>query len=486
MRFFRRWSAAAAVFAATFLGGCFALHPSDGGGQTSFTPPRQVNPVDVVLPAGYRIEAVTSGLTFPTGVAFDDSGGVYVVEAGYSYGEIFTTPRLLRIAADGGQEVVASGANTGPWTGIAFHAGNFFVAQGSQLEGGAILRIGGDGQLTKVVSGLPSLGDHHTNGPVVGSDGWLYFSQGTATNSAVVGPDNATFGWLRRFPAFHDIACQDIALTGENYETANPLATDGAKVRTGAFVPFGTPTASGQTIRGQLPCSGALMRVRPEGGPIELVAWGFRNPFGLAFAPDGRLYITDNSFDERGSRPVFGTGDLLWRVEPGAWYGWPDFHGDRPLYAGDRYTPYGGPPPKRLLAKHPGQPPRPVAWFPVHASANGFDFSRSAAFGHTGEAFVAQFGDEAPTTGKVVEPVGFRVVRVDVQSGIAHPFAVNRQGNGPASLLKSGGLERPVAARFDARGEALYVVDFGVLLHHGEGAVPQKGTGVLWRITREK
>lgn len=479
------WFRSAAILLAVILiSGCFAMRRSDGGGQTSFNPPRQINPADIVLPDGYRIEAVTSGLTFPTGVAFDESGGVYVIEAGYSYGEVFTTPRLLRITADGQQQVIATGGNNGPWTGVTYHGGSFFVAQGSQLEGGSILRISRAGQISQLISGLPSLGDHHTNGPVVGPDGWVYFSQGVATNSGVVGEDSAKFGWLKRFPEFHDVACQDIVLSGENYQTANPLAEEGGKVRTGAFVPFGTPTESGQVIKGQVPCSGALMRIGAEGGQAELVAWGFRNPFGLAFAPDGTLYATDNSYDERGSRPVFGTGDLLWRVKQGAWYGWPDFHGEHPLYEGDRFKSRGEDAPKRLLAQHPGQPPRPAAYFGVHASSNGFDFARTPSFGYAGEAFVAQFGDEAPATGKVLDPVGFRVVRVDVNNGVIRDFAVNRQGNGPASLLNSGGLERPVAARFDPTGEALYVVDFGVMLHHGKGAVPQQQTGVLWRITK--
>jgi hypothetical protein len=46
----------------------------------------------------------------------------------------------------------------------------------------------------------------------------------------------------------------------------------------------------------------------------ELVAWEFRNPFGVAFA-HGELYITENAFDECGSRPVFGAGDVPWRVK---------------------------------------------------------------------------------------------------------------------------------------------------------------------------
>jgi hypothetical protein len=121
----------------------------------------------------------------------------------------------------------------------------------------------------------------------------------------------------------------------------------------------------------------------------------------------------------------------------------------------------------------------------VHSSADGFDFSRAAAFGHVGEAFVALFGDEAPATGKTLHSVGCRVVRVDLHSGVIEDFAVNRgPAAGPASKIGGGGLERPLAARFSPDGRALYVVDFGIMRHDDEGAKPQPGTGVLWRITR--
>jgi hypothetical protein len=120
----------------------------------------------------------------------------------------------------------------------------------------------------------------------------------------------------------------------------------------------------------------------------------------------------------------------------------------------------------------------------VHSSADGFDFSRNPAFGHVGEAFVAEFGDQAPATGKVLGPVGYKVVRVDVTNGLVEDFAVNRsRANGPASVLGGGGLERPVSARFDPEGRALYIVDFGVLSQL-PNARPEEGTGVLWRVVR--
>lgn len=475
----------AASFAA-ILSGCYALRGSSGGGKADFTPPRIVRAEDVALPPGYRIEPVATGLTFPTGIAFADDGAPFVVESGYAYGEVWTEARLLRIDAAGNPTVIARGGKNGPWTGVTFHKGAFYVAEGGTLEGGRILRIAPDGKIEPLVRDLPSRGDHHTNGPVAGPDGMLYFGQGTATNSGVVGEDNAKFGWLARNPEFHDVACRDIALAGENHESNDPRrGKDGkTKVATGAYVPFGTPTQAGQVVRGRVPCSGAILRVRPEGGEPELVAWGFRNPFGLAFGPDGRLYVTNNEYDDRGSRPVFGTGDTMWRVTEGEWYGWPDYHAGRRLDA-DLFVPPGKERPRILLARPPGQPPKPVAIFGVHASADGFDFSRSPEFGHAGEAFVALFGDETPNTGKVLGPVGFKVVRVDVETGVLEDFAVNRgKTNGPASRVGGGGLERPVAVRFDREGRALYVVDFGVMLENRKGSMPLPGTGVLWKITR--
>jgi glucose/arabinose dehydrogenase len=297
-----------------------------------------------------------------------------------------------------------------------------------------------------------------------------------------VGEDNFQFGWLKRNPRFHDIPCQDITLAGVNYTTPD-LLNGGANATTGAFLPFGTASESGQIIKGQLPCSGAVMRIPLEGGEPQLVAWGFRNPYGLAFDNSGNLFITDNGYDERGSRPVWGTGDFLFKVEQNAWYGWPDFSGDHEVSSRQFKVPRKGVP-RQLLAKHPSEPPKPAAYFGVHSSSNGFDFSRSESFGFAGEAFVAQFGDMAPGVGKTMKPVGFKVVRADPETGVVLDFAVNRKGNAPAAKLKSGGLERPVAVRFSPDGNALYIVDFGIMLTTAEGPKPIEKTGIIWKVTR--
>ena len=475
---------ASALVCSLFLAACYSVRPSSGAGKGEFKGERRVNVNDVAVPSDYRVDVVAQGLTFPTGIAFDRDGSCFVVESGYSYGEKWTTPRLLKIDRNGELRTIAAGGNNGPWNGVVFHDGSFYVAEGGVLEGGRILRITTDGKITALVSNLPSFGDHHTDGPAVGPDGRIYFGQGTASNSGIIGEDNAKFGWLKRHPRFHDIPGQDIVLNGQNFKTKDVLRHQG-HVQTGGFVPFGTATSSGQVIKGSVPCSGSVMSISPNGSDLQLVAWGFRNPYGLAFSQDGKLFVTDNGYDDRGSRPVWGTSDMLWQVNKGIWYGWPDYTGDESLTDKDYQPPFK----KRLqplIANPPNKPPAPIARLGVHAAATGLDFSRNTEFGHVGEAFIALFGDEAPTTGKVLHPVGCKVVRVNTRTGVIEDFMVNKgRENGPASMIGRNGIERPTAVRFSPDGRSLYVVDFGVMNQDRSGAKPRTGTGVIWRITRD-
>ncbi len=480
-----KWSLLLPILSALSLGSCYSIRSSSGGGQdVKADKNRSLQPADIKVPVGYKIEVVASDLTFPTGITFDDEGRIYVTESGYSYGEVFLEPKLVRIEKDGSKVTVVTGEKNGPWNGVFHHSGSFYIAEGGQMEGGKIIRITTDGKQQVLVEGLPSLGDHHTNGPVV-HNGYIYFGQGVATNSGVPGKDSKEFGWLERHPEFHDIPCKDITLAGVNFMTDDLLGSKQVKDTTGAFLPYGTPSTEGQVIKGALPCSGSVMRVLLSGGPLELVAWGFRNPYGLAFNKEGTLFVTDNGYDDRGSRPVWGAGDLLWKVEEGKWYGWPDYSGHQGI-AEDGFSVPGEAAPKKLLQTDPSEPPHAAAVMGVHSSSNGFDISRSAEFGFEGEAIIAQFGDMAPGVGKVLSPVGFKVVRVDTGTGVVRDLVVNRQGSGPASRLDVGGIERPVAVRFSPDGTALYIVDFGIMLTSEEGPQPLERTGVIWKMTKIK
>ena len=88
------------------------------------------------------------------------------------------------------------------------------------------------------------------------------------------------------------------------------------------------------------------------------------------------------------------------------------------------------------------------------------------------------------TTPRLPTPVGFKVVRVDLDRAEIVDFAVNRI-QGPASKLPHDGFERPSHVAFGP-DDALYVTDFGEIDIAPEkaGIHVQAGTGSLWRIRR--
>jgi glucose/arabinose dehydrogenase len=444
--------------------------------------PRTYDPADILVPDGYTVEVVATGFSEPVHCTFDDQGFCYVVECGH---KVEARPRILKVDPRTGVhetffELPAERwVKTGAVTGACWHAGSLYLTNTDTVS-----RLGPDGRLEDIVTELPGRGDHQTNHPLVGPDGKLYFGQGSVTNLGVVGADNAAYEWLPRFSAVCDVPASAITLAGRNYEFRNVLGDVRERVRTGAFVPFGTETRAGQVIEGNVKCSGAILRCNLDGSELEVVAWGLRNPYGIAFHPDGRLFATEHGSDERGGRYIVGDPDDFYEIREGAWYGWPDFASG--IRLDDPHWGDGGQGRAPVLAEFPDpNPPKPVAAFEPHGGANGFDFSRSTAFGFEGQAFVALFGDVAPvTTARQTTPAGFKVVRADPSTGRVVDFAVNRIA-GPASKLPHAGFERPAHCQFGPDG-ALYVLDFGELELAPEagGIRAQAGTGALWRIRR--
>jgi glucose/arabinose dehydrogenase len=443
--------------------------------------PRGHNPKDILLPAGYTAEVVATGFNAPVHCTFDDDGFCYVSECGH---KIDSKPRILKVnVATGEYEPFFElpeerWIKTGAFTGACWHQGALYFTNTDTLS-----RLTPDGGIEDLVTDLPGKGDHMTNYPVAGPDGKLYFGQGTATNAGIVGADNFAYEWLPTFPEFHDVPGQDITLTGRNYEYQNVLGSVKETVHSGAYVPFATETQPGQVVEGSVKCSGSVLRCNPDGSDLELVAWGLRNPYGIAFHADGRLFATEHGIDERGQRYIVGDPEDFYEITQGAWYGWPDFASG--IRLDDPYWGEGGRGREPVIAEHPDPtPPRPFVTFDDHAAPNGFDFCREASFGFEGDAFVALFGDVAPITARLMTPRGFKVVRVDMRTGRVLDFAINTIA-GPASKLPHDGFERPSHCQFGPDG-ALYVVDWGEIEIAPErgGIRMQKGTGTLWRIRR--
>ena len=227
--------------------------------------------------AQIRLQLVAEGFSFPTSLTFDASGIMYVAEAGLPFGGAAPGGRIWRIEPGGERALLLDGLRP-PVNGLLSHEGSLYISEGGHP--GRISRLDAGGKVTVLLDNLPGPGNYHTNMAVFGPDGKLYFSQGSMTNTGIVGLDAYELGWLRRLPHAHDIPGLDIVLTGVTAETENPLSQEpGARAVTGAFAQFGSSNPPGQRIPAALPCTAAVMRCNPDGSGLELVAWGIRNAY---------------------------------------------------------------------------------------------------------------------------------------------------------------------------------------------------------------
>jgi glucose/arabinose dehydrogenase len=481
-----------------------AKHGGHGAATTQAMP--QVPAPDASaakVPDGFKVKVVMHGLTYPTSVEFDDAGNLYVAESGYSYGDPSAKPRILRVNSSGQIETLAQGELNGPINDLLWHDGKLYISHRGKIS------VMENGKLRDLVTGLPSHGDHHNNQLTAGPDGKIYFAQGTATNSGVVGIDNYKMGWLKDHPDFHDVSPNQIKLVGKAFETPNPLTESEAKAKTSAFHPFGKAAPQGSTIEGYTKANGTVLRMNPDGSQLEVYAWGLRNPYGLLFSPDGTLYATENGFDIRGSRPIANDKEDIYIIKQGAWYGWPDYAMGKPV-TDPQFKPEGKPQPQFLLGDHPPVE-QPWMTFPKHASITKLDFATSDAFGK-GRMFVAFFGHMTPMTGKPPEEHGgHRVLAIDPKTKKSEVFFTKAshghsgggqshghgESHGQHDSSSAGGHgggsggghdesvtpgpRRLVDVRFTPNGQALYIADFGTMVIEGQPK-PVPGTGVIWRI----
>jgi glucose/arabinose dehydrogenase len=103
-----------------------------------------------------------------------------------------------------------------------------------------------------------------------------------------------------------------------------------------------------------------------------------------------------------------------------------------------------------------------------------------------GEAFIALSGDRAPfaTSGYALKaPVGYKVVRVNVESGKVEDFVHNTEYL-PASKSGQRGhaMERPIDVKIGPDG-AMYILDFGQVEYKPDGRKKiSSGTGRLYKL----
>ncbi len=480
---------------------------------------------EVALPPGYRIERYITGLMFPTAITWDESGAMYISEAAAGRGEgsrwgAGAKPgtgkdgsgygRVIRVSPDV-YEVVVDGLNS-PVTDVKIRGGIMYVAHRGCLS--AMEAVEGastapadtsgpeanvkDSKRTDLLKGLPS-GDHFTGEIAFGRDGWIYVGNGTVTNSGVVGEDNFLRGWAASSPENHDVPAKDITLAGMNFTSSNPRTINPFdNAVTGGFLPFGTQSTPRQEISGKPQAGGVIYRVMEDGSDAQAYAWGFRNPFGIGFAPDGELIAIDQGYQDRGSRPVANAPDPVYCVSKDSWYGWPDFAAGEPVTDSKFLSAAKSVPLANLLQEHP-RVEKPIALFEPGTGLMKFGFAPVifdasqrmyvAAFGQ-GDIACAQLGAQrfqygiaTGRSGKPSTQPGSCILALDINTGKHEVFAYNK------SLAPAGenlsGFNHPVDAKFGPDG-SMYVVDFGVIEGDGKTFRAVPGTGAVWKISIQR
>jgi hypothetical protein len=431
---------------------------------------RKLNSADISLPAGFHIDVFAQGLNSPISILFTDKGDMLIGDAGVIDGN----GKVLRLNGDH-FEMIAQHFNP-PLTGISYLDGEIYVS-----HRGKITVVKPDGIKEDIITGLPSFGDHHNNQVVFGPDGKMYFGQGTATNSGVVGLDN---DWTKKYPFFHDYPGSTLHLFGQNFATEDKrTASTTDYALTGAYSPFGIPNTYYEEKKGITMASGSILRANLDGSELELVAWGLRNPFRMKFDSYNHLISTNHGADVRGSRPINNSPDEIQVIQSGVWYGWPDYTGGLPVTL-PHFKAEGKEQPQLLISDPPMIPPKPFTLFTPHSAIMGFDFDFNGIFGPYGDAYIAEYGSEAPETtgGKPLPQVGHRISRIDMRTGQIYNFAINKSGFA-ASYTGDGGFERPIDVVFGP-DHSMYILDFAVT-PEDEPDEFVAGSGVIWRITKD-
>jgi len=310
-------------------------------------------PPSINLPPGFTASVFAKNLNMPTGIAFlGDATNfqVFVLESGHGLPSVCNdemawpggpfdinnpfTPDILVFNRNGtlvrgplGKPTSGGGGfqPSGPAIDVAFvnglSGGRLFATDSNQSthqhngqnNSSRIITVNPmTGMVDPFITNLPT-GDHPTEQLAFRGDGWIYWSQGSTTNSGVVGLDNG--GGQNQ----SDIPCQDITLSQNVFSSGNGLLTSGYSPfntqNPGGTIPAFFNSFTGQVRQGV--CDGAILRAQlSNANNIQAFSWGYRNPYAIRFPPkghplDGGILAGMDGADERGNRPSDNAPDEI-------------------------------------------------------------------------------------------------------------------------------------------------------------------------------
>jgi glucose/arabinose dehydrogenase len=381
-----------------------------------------------VVPAGFKIEAMATGLVSPRRVYPLPNGDVLVVETQRVGSEPVDRPKdpirdfIMSKAHGGGGATETQGAAGGPPQRIT------------------LLRdADGDGKPE-----LKSVLIDHLNSPfgvvLVGND--LYVAN---TDAILRFP--YTPGQTRITAPGQKVIDLPGGLIDHHWTKDLTASPDGSKLYAGV----GSNSNAGERGPEAETNRAAIWEVDPKTGAFRIFASGLRNPNGLTFYPGSNtLWAVVNERDELGPNLV---PDYMTSVRPGAFYGWPY------SYYGQHVDPRVRPQRPDMVAK---AIPADYA-LSSHVAALGLTFYTGGSFPAVfrGGAFVGEHGS---WNRHVLN--GYRVVFIRFAAGrpVGNPM------NFVAGFLDKDGNARgrPVGVAVDRTGALLVADDVG---------------GTVWRVT---
>src|SRR5579871_6339035 len=221
------------------------------------------SPYGLRLPPGFDVTEFADNTLVPDAVTltFDPQGRVVVAGRGY-------IRTLVDDDGDGRADraIDVTPAPTGAAHGLLWEGDRLYCT----VDGGLRrYHVGPDGKATgpsELLYKLKTGGEHDAHALLRAPDGWLYWLCG---NAAGIGPKEAA-----------------------------------------------APTSPVRS-----PIAGGVLRLSPDFRQVEVVADGFRNPYGFAFNGDGELFTFDSDNERCVALPWYESC-RFYHVIPGGHYGW--------------------------------------------------------------------------------------------------------------------------------------------------------------------
>ncbi|HEU0043708.1 sorbosone dehydrogenase family protein [Sphingomonas sp.] len=368
------------------------------------------------VPAGFRIEALATGLSNPRNVLALPNGDVLIVESRKEGGEPVQRPK------DPVRDWFMSRAHSQTKSGEAPGPSNrITLIRDADRDGRP------DGRAVLV---------DRLNAPfgIAVLDGSLYVANTDAIVRYPFAPGQTRVGGP-------GVKLTDLPAGAINHHWTKSLTAspDGSRL----YVSVGSNSNAMERGADAEINRAAILEVDPRTGRSRLFASGLRNPNGLTFYPGtNTLWAVINERDELGPDLV---PDYMTSVRPGGFYGWPY------SYYGQHLDPRVRPQRADLVAK--AIPPDYSLG--SHVAPLGLAFYTGSSFPPAlrGGAFIGEHGSWNRT-----DPHGYKVVFIGFRGG--RPVGVPQDF--VTGFLKDGKARgRPVGVAVDDRGRMLIADDVG-------------------------